>query len=87
MANNVDKLQTAFEASERGIGRSGSGGGGYDIDASSLKPGRGKSAPSNYEQKQFAGRSALTWEPEDMGYEFHEEGMKREKPSASVKRK
>ena len=39
------------------------------------------------EPKHFAGRSQLTWEEEDIGYEYHEEGAKKEGPSVKVKRR
>jgi hypothetical protein len=77
--NHHDKLHSHFEASEASM--KGKARGGYDLHHDTLKP--STSGPV----KHFAGRAQATWEPEDVGYEFHQEGMGREGPSIKVIRK
>jgi hypothetical protein len=50
--------------------------GGYDLDASTLRPGKVKGATGgSAPQTEFAGKSKLNYEPNDAGYEFVENEM------------
>jgi hypothetical protein len=77
--NHHDDLHSRFEKSENKI--KGKRRGGYDLHHKTLKP--TTSSPVAH----FAGRAQATWEPEDVGYEFHQEGMGREGPSIKVIRR
>ena len=67
-------LEAQFAAAEGKL--QGSSMGGYDLDASSLRPGRVKGATgASAPQTEFAGKSQAKWEAKDAGWEFVEPEM------------
>lgn len=67
-------LEAQFAAAEGKI--RGSSMGGYELDASTLRPGRAKGATgASAPQTEFAGKAQKLWEPHDEGWEFVESSM------------
>jgi hypothetical protein len=67
-------LEAQFAAAEGKI--KGSSMGGYNLDASTLRPGRAQGATGGSKpQTEFAGKAQKLWEANDDGWEFVESGM------------
>lgn len=78
------EVAKGFEAAESKA--RGSNMGGYDIDPSSLRPGKVKvsSGQGFTPQTEFLGKWVHAWEPEDRGWESEETQMLNIRPKGKV---